>query len=320
MNVKKWLPNFVTLTLAALLVITQQVWADPIAARFTAATAAASSQTTINYQGYLTDSNGSAVNDTLEMSFRLYSVESGGTALWTETQSSVAVSNGLFSVLLGSVTQIPLDIFTNNTDLWLGIAVGTDGEMSPREKIASAPYAMIANVPDGSITQDKLADSAVTSSKISTDAVGSSEVANDSLTANDLAADSVGSSEIANGAVKTNELADNSVTIQKISSTIELMQIQGGDLYCDAGVCPGYNLHEGTGERTYTWHIQFPSSFNHPPMVQANLFLADSGDTGIRVRLQVQNVTQDGCDIEARTWGDSVLHGVGTAWIAYATQ
>jgi hypothetical protein len=120
--------------------------------------------------------------------------------------------------------------------------------------------------------------------------------------------------------VNTGELVDNSVTIPKIASTIELMQIQSGHLYCDAGVCPGYDLNQGTGERTYTWHIQFANSFDSAPMVVATLSMADSGDTGTRVRVQVYNVTQNGCDIEARTWNDSVLHGVGTTWIAYAPQ
>jgi hypothetical protein len=145
MNIRKWLPHVATLALAALLVITQHVWADSIAERLTS-TATGSSKTTINYQGYLTDSSGNPVSDPLDMVFRLYNVESGGDALWTETQSAVAVSDGLFSVLLGSATPISTETIANNNDLWLGIAVGGDEEMSPREKIASAPYAMSANV------------------------------------------------------------------------------------------------------------------------------------------------------------------------------
>jgi len=132
MNWKRWFPNAITLLLAALMVITQQVWAGPIASRLTAATTA-SSKTTINYQGYLTDSNGNPVdNSALQMAFRLYDVESGGTALWSETQSDVAVNDGLFSVLLGKNTPIPVDVLANHSDLWLGIAVGSDAEMAPR--------------------------------------------------------------------------------------------------------------------------------------------------------------------------------------------
>ena len=165
MDIKKWLPHVVTLLLAALLVITQHVWADPIAERLTSTTTG-SSKTTINYQGYLTDSSGNPVGGPLDMAFRLYNVESGGEALWIETQNAVATSGGLFSVLLGSETAISTEIVANNNDLWLGIAVGGDEEMSPREKIASAPYAMLANVPNGSITTEKIADEAVTQAKL----------------------------------------------------------------------------------------------------------------------------------------------------------
>ena len=208
MSIKKWLPNVVTLLLAALLVITQHVWADPIAERLTS-TATASSKTTINYQGYLTDSSGNPVSDPLDMVFRLYNVESGGEALWTETQSAVAVSDGLFSVLLGNVTPISTEIIANNSDLWLGIAVGGDEEMSPREKIASAPYALLANVPDGSITSAQLADNAVTSAKIQDEQVSSSDVgfnyagsSSKSGPASDVdCSNCISSSEIQDGAV-----------------------------------------------------------------------------------------------------------------------
>lgn len=97
MTRKRWLPHAITLLLAALLVLTQQVWAGPLAERLTSATTA-SSKTTINYQGYLTDSSGNPVNETVDMAFRIYSVETGGEALWGEIQPGVPVTDGLFSV------------------------------------------------------------------------------------------------------------------------------------------------------------------------------------------------------------------------------
>ena len=150
MSIKKWLPNVATLALAALLVITQHVWADPIAKRLTS-TATGSSKTTINYQGYLTDSSGNPANGTLDMVFRLYNVESGGTALWTEAQDGVLVTECLFSVLLGSEEYLPQSLFVQNDNLWLGITVGGDEEMTPREKLASAPYALAGGLPSGVI-------------------------------------------------------------------------------------------------------------------------------------------------------------------------
>ena len=61
------------------------------------------------------------------------------------------MSDGLFSVLLGSVEPLPQLLFDQNSDLWLAIAVGGDDEMSPRDKIASAPYAFSGGVPSGVI-------------------------------------------------------------------------------------------------------------------------------------------------------------------------
>lgn len=174
MKIRRWIPNIITVLLAALLVVTQQAWASPLMARLASPTA--TSKTSIAYQGYLTDSAGAAVNETLEMVFKLYSVESGGAPLWSEIQPSVVVADGVFSVLLGSATPISADMIATNIDLWLGVAVGSDEEMAPRDKIASAPYAMMADVPDGSITQYKLQENSVTSTKIMDGEVTSNDV------------------------------------------------------------------------------------------------------------------------------------------------
>ncbi|MCK4271626.1 hypothetical protein KAX22_03190, partial [bacterium] len=59
----------------------------------------------LNYQGYLVDAADSvAVNATLGMTFRLFDSETKGAELWFEAHPAVDVSNGLFQVLLGSVT------------------------------------------------------------------------------------------------------------------------------------------------------------------------------------------------------------------------
>ena len=64
---------------------------------------------TLSYQGVLTDDSGNAVSDgTRNLTFKLYDTATDGTQLWTETQS-VDVSNGLFNVILGSVTALTLD-------------------------------------------------------------------------------------------------------------------------------------------------------------------------------------------------------------------
>ncbi len=62
----------------------------------------------ISYQGVLTDSQNQLVQSgTYSMTFKLYDLKSGGSLLWQETQN-VAVVNGLFNVILGSVVSVNL--------------------------------------------------------------------------------------------------------------------------------------------------------------------------------------------------------------------
>jgi hypothetical protein len=93
---------------------------------------------TINYQGYLTDTAGQPVTDTVSISFSLYDDETGGSALWTETQS-VNVSNGVYSVSLGSVNPVALPF---NAQYYLGITIDADPEMIPRQALTSTAYAL----------------------------------------------------------------------------------------------------------------------------------------------------------------------------------
>ncbi len=95
----------------------------------------------ISYQGRLTDpSTGDPVSDgTYDMRFCLYAGPTGGSALWCEDQS-VLVTDGVFSVLLGSVTPITDPLF-DGTECYLGVKVGSDDEMTPRRRVASVGYA-----------------------------------------------------------------------------------------------------------------------------------------------------------------------------------
>ena len=92
----------------------------------------------ISYQGYLTTAAGTPVNASVPMTIKLYNVPTAGVALYTETQT-VLVINGLFNALIGSVTTLTLPF---DVPYWLGITVGADPEMTPRQPVASAPYAI----------------------------------------------------------------------------------------------------------------------------------------------------------------------------------
>ncbi len=114
----------------------------------------------VNYQGYLTDSVGAPITGTRSMVFGLYNAASAGSLLWSETQASVPVSNGIYQVNLGSVTPLNLSF---DQQYYLGIAVGGDPEMTPRQPLTSAPYAL-GLAPGSTVT---LSDSASNSAALS---------------------------------------------------------------------------------------------------------------------------------------------------------
>jgi len=94
----------------------------------------------INYQGVLTDSGGTPLNQDVSITFRLFDAATAGTAAWSETQT-VTVSNGVYSVQLGQSTPLAGVDFT--VDYWLEVEVG--GEiLTPRQALTSVPYAMTA--------------------------------------------------------------------------------------------------------------------------------------------------------------------------------
>jgi hypothetical protein len=104
----------------------------------------------ITYQGLLKNSAGSFLTGTYAMTFRVYGASTGGSALWSETQSSVSATSGRFSVQLGSVTAINLDF---SQDYWLSVQVGSDAEMTPRQKLTSVGYALMAEQVVNGFTQ-----------------------------------------------------------------------------------------------------------------------------------------------------------------------
>jgi hypothetical protein len=161
-NLRRLLPTpsnvIFTLAMIALLVAAQTAGALPLAR--TQPAPAAASTGTIAYQGRLADAAGVPLTGTYNMIFRLYDAATGGTPLWSEPwtgSNGVKVSDGLFNVMLGSLSQLPISQFTNSSSLFLGITVGTDDEMAPRVQLGSVPFAVQAlTVPDGSVTPSKL--------------------------------------------------------------------------------------------------------------------------------------------------------------------
>jgi hypothetical protein len=164
----------------------------------------------------------------------MYTVSSGGSALWTETQT-VTVTNGVFNVLLGDVNPLNLPFFE---PYWLGITVGTGSELTPRIELTASAYSLNSQtVLDSAISTAKLADEAVTQEKLAPGvSLPPGGTAGGDLTGNypdpSIAPDAVTSAKILDGAVNTAELADGSITQPKLSPGLSIPPggTAGGDL------------------------------------------------------------------------------------------
>jgi len=97
----------------------------------------------ISYQGILTDSSGAPLTGNYDITVKIYDVDTGGTALWTETHSGVAVSKGVFSVMLGSANAFPADL-DFSVPYWLGVSINAGSELTPRTQLASVGTAFMA--------------------------------------------------------------------------------------------------------------------------------------------------------------------------------
>ena len=104
--------------------------------------ASAAPPSTLGYQGRLATAGGQPITANLSITFRIYDVASGGSALWTETQPSVPVDGGNLAVELGKLTPLPRSIF--GKQLYLGVQVAGDSEMLPRPPLTAAPFALRA--------------------------------------------------------------------------------------------------------------------------------------------------------------------------------
>ena len=106
----------------------------------------------ISFQGKLHDDAGNPLTGQYEVTFRIYTTQSGGTALWTETLT-VDCENGLYSVILGKTSPITLDF---DGQYWLGVQVTGNNELSPRYELTAVPGAFRAAVADSAIRASKL--------------------------------------------------------------------------------------------------------------------------------------------------------------------
>jgi hypothetical protein len=148
----------------------------------------------INYQGMLTDDAGNPLTGDYEMNFLIYTVASGGTAEWSETQD-VKVTDGIYNVKLGAVTPFPAALFVKYNTLFLEVEVKepsapTWDTLTPRQELTSTAYAATAAVAEGvvnaGITTVMIEDGAVDSQKLHNNAVTGTKIADGTVTHIDM--------------------------------------------------------------------------------------------------------------------------------------
>jgi mucin-6/19 len=129
----------------------------------------------INFQGRLTDNNGNVLADgSYNIKFRIFNAATGGTNEWEAdrvygtSDDRVSVQNGLFNIQFGDTSQgdpaLSPSLFSGAYPLYLevelptpatatcatnGCAVWTEGAMTPRQALASSPYAFNSDTLDG---------------------------------------------------------------------------------------------------------------------------------------------------------------------------
>ncbi|HUW24241.1 MAG TPA: hypothetical protein VMW04_01300, partial [Patescibacteria group bacterium] len=104
--------------------------------------------TYLSFQGRLTDSSGNPITAETHFRFSLYDdlVASGSAVgvdsfLWEEAKWIQPDTDGIFNTLIGDITVLEKIIFRDNTELWLGITVNENEEMTDRQQIATVAYA-----------------------------------------------------------------------------------------------------------------------------------------------------------------------------------
>lgn len=100
---------------------------------------AAATPASLNYQGFLADADGAAVHGPAMLAVALYTVPLGGVPLWSDNLA-IEAEHGLFTTALGrAANPLPDGIFS--VQLWLGVAVDGDPEMTPRRPLTAVAYA-----------------------------------------------------------------------------------------------------------------------------------------------------------------------------------
>ncbi len=177
---------------------------------------------TISYQGYLEDSDGNPLNETVSMVLKIYDADETDVIKWTETLSNVDVIDGIFNVILGETTPIGTDVAEG--ERYLGVTVGGNAEMTPRQKLNSVAFAIRAGV------AESVADGAIKAENIALGAITAEKMADGSVSSVKLAPSAVTGDKLAPNAITSEKISDKAVSKEKLSEYVQQKLEQGGSL------------------------------------------------------------------------------------------
>lgn len=97
----------------------------------------------LNYKGHLTDSKGAPITEPTLVKFALYkdAKEKGSALIWQEMHNINPDNNGNFTISLGQLAPLSQSVFLEHEKIYLGIKVGDNKELMPRQQIPTTSYA-----------------------------------------------------------------------------------------------------------------------------------------------------------------------------------
>src|SRR5882724_8654040 len=110
------------------------------------------------FQGKINDTFDTPITAEKSLRFSLYNnaIATGSSLLWQETQMIKPDQNGNFATYLGKNIPLYQSLLNDNPNLFLGITIGNDSELQPRQQLATVIKAQDSNKVDGlsPITQE----------------------------------------------------------------------------------------------------------------------------------------------------------------------
>jgi len=203
----------------------------------------------ISFQGKLTDSSNNALNGSYDFIFTIYDNATAGTAQWTETQTGITVTNGLYSVDLGAVNAITSSF---DAPYWLDVQVrptggGTYEPLSPRHRLTSSPYAFMSdyalNVSSANNYWLQLTSGGATNLHTHASGTPTAHAATHAAGAGDAV--TISTSQIVNGSITSTKIANVNASVFNLNlSTFTLgylsaTRVHGGQYFGDGSQLSG---------------------------------------------------------------------------------